>query len=136
MALRHPQVEAWEDRVKQVLDEIDARLEQRHGHLFELHPMRPEAGATANPEDDGLFDVGAAFTAGFGSRLGRGYVVDVRLATLAPVPAALQETIGAEVADQLRAGLARAFPGRELRVDRDGSQYKITGDLSLDKPAE
>ena len=31
----------------------------------------------------------------------------------------------------LREGLARAFPGRNLRVDRDGAGYKIHGDLSL-----
>ena len=36
-----------------------------------------------------------------------------------------------DAADLLRAALAEAFPGRDLRVERDGSVLKILGDLSL-----
>ena len=36
-------------------------------------------------------------------------------------------------AERLREDLPKAFPGTELRVDRDGGKYKIHGDLSLGK---
>lgn len=129
--MRHPKAIAWEDRLKRVFDAIDDRLEDRYGHLFPLHPARPARGRTANRESDGLFDVGAAFSAGFGSKIGRGYVVEIRMATLSHVPAPVREDIEREVVRLLKAGLANEFPGRKLRVSRDGNVYKIHGDLSL-----
>ncbi len=117
--------------LKAVFDRIDAHLEQRYGQRYPLHPARPTHGATANREHDGLFDIGAAFSVGLGSAHGRGYVVEVRLATLANVPAAVRHQIEREVADWLREELPAAFPGRRLRVERDGPVYKIVGDLGL-----
>lgn len=128
---RHPLVIAWEEKLKRVFDEIDHELEERYGDRYPLHPNRPTRGETANPEDDGLFNVGASFTAGYGSQRGRGYVVSVRMVTLARVPADVQEQMENEVAVMLRERLPSIFPGRDLRVDRDGHVFKITGDLSV-----
>jgi len=129
-------LEKWERRLKQIFDQIDAQLEEQYGHLYPLHPVRPSSGSTADRSKDGLFEIGAAFTAGFGSKLGRGYAVEVRLATLAQVPQAVQEQIELQVIDILRRELPRYFPGRNLQVDRDNHVYKIYGDLRLetDKP--
>ena len=124
-------LEAFEDRLHGVLSEIDGALEERWGARWPLHPARPPRGAAANPQYDGLFRVTAAFSAGFGSRLGPGYLFRVEMSTLADVPAAEREAIEAEAARLLREGLARVFPGRDLRVDRDGPVLKIHGDLSL-----
>lgn len=124
-------LEAFEERLHGVLSEIDGTLEEHWGSRWPLHPARPPRGSAANPQYDGLFRVTAAFSAGFGSRLGPGYLFRVEMSTLADVPAADREAIEAEAADLLRAGLARAFPGRDLRVDRDGAVLKIHGDLSL-----
>lgn len=124
-------LEAFEDRLHGVLSEIDGALEERWGARWPLHPARPPRGAAANPQYDGLFRVTAAFSAGFGSKLGPGYLFRVEMSTLADVPAVEREAIEAEAAFLLREGLARAFPGRDLRVDRDGSVLKIHGDLSL-----
>ncbi len=129
--MRHPKAIAWEERLKRVFDAIDDQLEDRYGHLFPLHPARPARGRTANRESDGLFDVGAAFSAGFGSRHGRGYVVEIRMATLTRVPAPIREDIERDVVNLLREGLAREFPAQKLGVSRDGPVYKIHGNLSL-----
>lgn len=129
-------LERWEDRLKGVFDEIDAALEAdvslRRHPPYPLHPARLPAGATSNPEDDGLFDVGAQFTVGVGSQHGPGYVLSVRLATLEDVPPGEQERIEGEVVRLLRQKLPDAFPGKKLDVVRDGGLWKIVGDLTLD----
>ena len=124
-------LEDFEDRLHGVLSEIDGALEERWGARWPLHPARPRRGAAANPQYDGLFRVTAAFTAGYGSKFGPGYVFRVEFSTLADVPEADREAIAEEAVALLREGLARAFPGRDLRVDRDGAVLKIHGDLSL-----
>jgi hypothetical protein len=121
----------WEKRLKAVFDEIDHEMEDRYGDKYPLHPSRAERGETANPSADGLFNVGAAFSAGFGSEHGRGYVVSIRLSTLSRVPADVMEQIEEEIVVLLREKLPGAFPDRDLRVKRDGHSFKIIGDLSL-----
>ena len=124
-------LERWEARLKQVFDEINDEFEASHSHRARRHPNRPPHGATSNREDDGLFDLGAAFTVGIGSRHGPGYVVQARIATLDAVPPEVQAQFEADVARRLQEKLPAAFPGVVLHVDRDGPVYKIHGDLSL-----
>ena len=121
----------WERRLKRLFDEIDDRLEDTYGPLFSLHPSRARRGSTANKEHDGLFDVGASFSPGYGSSLGRGYVVDVDVVTLQAVPDRIREQIEADVHRLIRERLPDYFPGRDLRVGRDGNLIKIHGDLSF-----
>ena len=85
-------------------------------------------------EDDGLFNVGAAFSAGFGSEHGRGYVVEVRMSTLSDIPEKVRNTFENEVADLLEKELPAVFPDRHLKVVRDGPVFKIIGDLGLTDP--
>ncbi len=124
-------LEAFEEKLHGVLSEIDGALEERWGARWPLHPARPRRGAAANPQYDGLFRVTAAFTAGYGSKFGPGYVFRVEFSTLADVPEADRKAVEEEAVALLRDGLAKAFPGRDLRVDRDGAVLKIHGDLSL-----
>ena len=124
-------LDAWEDAPQRVLSSVDRELESRHGGKWPLHPARPAAGEAANPQYDGLFRVTAAFSAGFGSRLGPGYVLRAEVATLAPVPQSDRAAIEEEAVALVREGLAREFPGKDLSVDRDGDVWKIHGDLSL-----
>ena len=86
-------VTTWERRLKELFDEVDDELEDRYGPLFSIHPARPSRGATSNKEHDGLFNVGASFTAGFGSKLGRGYVIDFDVVTLDTVPRPIKQQI-------------------------------------------
>ena len=124
-------LEAFEETLDSVLADADRTLEERWGDLWSLHPARPAVGGAANPRYDGLFRVSAAFTAGFGSEKGPGYLLRVETATLEDVPEKDRATLEDETAALVREGLARAFPGRDLRVERDGGVYKIFGDLSL-----
>ena len=132
MSASKTKLERWEHRLKQIFDEIDTELEQEGAwRKFRRHPNRPPAFATSNREDDGLFDLGAAFSVGIGSQHGPGYVVQARIATLDPVPPNIREKFEAEVIRRLREKLPAAFPDTILHVDRDGPVYKIHGDLSL-----
>ena len=131
-------LERWENRLKAVFDEIDDELEAAVAAnpdaypAYPRHPARPPAGTTANPEDDGLFDIGASFTAGFGSQHGPGYVLQARIATLDTVSLADQAALELTVVDRLRQKLPKAFPNAHLTVSLDRHVYKIHGDLSLD----
>ncbi len=130
--VRHRKSKEWERRLKTVFDEIDIDLETAYGDRFELHPARPEHGATSSREMDGLFNIGASYSAGFGSKLGSGYVVDIRLSTLQRIPEELREKLRDTVQAMLVAKLPAAFPGRQLHVDKERNHLRIHGDLSLD----
>ena len=80
---------------------------------------------------DGLFNVGADFSAGYGSKLGRGYVINITMSTLEHIPATVRQRIEKDVEDLVRIKLPTAFPERALRLERDGSLLKITGDFRL-----
>jgi hypothetical protein len=121
----------WEQHLKEMFDEIDDELEGKYGKTFPLHPARPGKGRTSSREQDGLFNVGASFSAGFGSRYGRGYVIDIDMITLARVPHEVRQMIEDEVILLIRKKLPRYFPERNLKVARDGHVFKIYGDLSL-----
>lgn len=131
--MRSREAMQWESALKRVFDTIDAELEAEYGGRYPLNPVRPKRGDTANPEDDGLFNVGAAFSAGFGSTCGPGYVVDIRMATLKDVPAKIQDAIKANVLAGLKKRLPEAFPGKTLHVSEEDGIIRIHGDLSLDK---
>lgn len=129
--MQHHRAVAWEKKLKTIFDALDDDLEVKYGHTYPLHPSRPRRGSTSNKAHDGLFNVGASFSAGYGSEHGPGYVVHVRMVTLSKVPADLREAIEREVADKLAEALDKEFPDQRLDVARDGTVYKIHGDLSL-----
>ena len=131
--MRHHKARVWEKKLKSVFDEIDHELEAQYGTQWPLHPSRPKRGATANPEHDGLFNVGAAFSAGIGSKHGPGYTVEIRLSTLKNVPSSVRKKIKAQVFQQLETKLPAAFPGKALDVSDDQGVIRIHGDLSLDE---
>lgn len=130
--MRHHKAKAWELKLKSVFDEIDHLLEDEYGHKYNLHPARPKLGATANPESNGLFNVGASYSAGFGSKYGPGYVVDIRLSTLERISRELKAEIREKVQELLIEKLSSAYPGKELHVVHEHRHLRIYGDLSLD----
>lgn len=127
----HPKMQEWDRKLNSLFEEIDDYLEDTYGHLYPLHPRRPPRGSTANNSMDGLFNVGAAFSAGYGSQHGRGYVIDVEMRTLADVPADVIEEIEDDVVEQVSSRLPRYFPARDISVKRDGNVFKISGDFGL-----
>ncbi len=130
--MRHRKAKAWELRLKTVFDEIDAKLEKKYRGTFPLHPNRSVEGSTSSPHMDGLFNVGASYSAGFGSKLGPGYVVDIRISTLKRVPRELKLELRDYVQELLLQKLPTAFPGKSLHVDKERKHLRIHGDLSLD----
>lgn len=130
--MRHRKAKEWELKLKRVFDEIDVILENEYGDRFLRHPSRPAEGRTSNPEMDGLFNVGASYSAGFGSKLGPGYVVDIRVSTLQHVSRELKAELRDTVQNMLIERLPNAFPNKELIVSSEGRHLRITGDLSLD----
>jgi len=129
--MRHPKAILWEKKLDGVFRRIDKHLEEAYGSLYPLHPVRAQRGPTGHPEHDGLFRVGAAFSAGFGAKKGPGYVVQIDMMTLENVDPEIRMRIENAVAERLREELPEAFPGKDLRVERDGPSYKIYGDLHL-----
>lgn len=127
----HPKLRAFTAALNALFREVDAFLEDEWGDVFSLHPNRPPRGETENPEMDGLFEVAADFTPGLGSKYGRGYIVSFHAATLDAIPPAQFEFLMQEAAALAAARLPLYFPGRELRVVRDGKRFKIIGDFSL-----
>ncbi len=130
--MRHIRAKAWELKLKSVFDEIDRELEHEYRGKYGLHPARPESGKTGNPEMDGLFNIGASYSAGFGSNLGPGYVVDIRLSTLERVPKEVKLELRDRVQEMLTEKLPKAFPGKGLKINRENDHLRITGDLGLD----
>lgn len=129
--MRHRKAKEWEQKLKAVFDEIDVELEAAYGNRFGLHPARALHGTTSSREMDGLFNIGASYSAGFGSRFGAGYVVDIRLSTLQRIPRNLKLELRNRVQAMLVEKLPAAFPGRELHVDQERRHLRIHGDLSL-----
>ena len=127
----HPRMEEFDDLMKKLFDEVDDYIEDLYGNRYALHPMRPPRGEAANPEACGLFNIGAVFTPGFGSELGRGYLIDVSMSTLERVCEDVRREIYEATADKVRQLLPLYFPGRELSVNRDRNHFKIQGDFSL-----
>jgi len=121
----------WERKLKKIFIKIDEYLEEEYGHKYPLHPARAKRGSTANNAYDGLFNVGASFSAGIGSQHGSGYVVEVRMVTLSHIPAKIRVEIEDVVVEYLQRELPVEYPDRELQVARDGEIFKIYGDLSL-----
>lgn len=129
--MRNELLENWEKELKQILDELDVILEDNYQGRFALHPVRPERGRTANPAHDGLFNISAKYTLGIGSKLGEGYGIELRLSTLQSVPADEKAAIQATAKAFIGKRLAEVFPHQSLKVDEDGTQLKIFGDLGL-----
>ena len=127
----HPKTIEFDDRLKKLFDEVDHYIEDLYGDRYSLHPVRPARGETANPEADGLFNIGADFTPGFGSELGRGYLINVTMSTLEKVDEGVRREIYEAVADKVRDLLPIHFPERELTVRQDRNHFKIQGNFSL-----
>lgn len=129
--MQHHASRKLEVTLRHLFGEVDAYLEDRFGDRHLLHPARAPRGTTAHYAHDGLFDVGASFSAGYGSRFGRGYVIDVRMVTLERIAREEREEILKAAVDKVRELLPRYFPHRDLTVSRDRQVFKIHGDLKL-----
>ncbi len=130
--MSNPKLHKWEKPLYEILRGVDAALESEFGNILPKHPSRPPHGATANPQNDGLFRVTANFTAGYGSQHGKGYTIDIDFVTLRDVDQAHRESVESRALQLIREGLVKKIPGRNLKIERDNRGWKIVGDLALD----
>ena len=121
----------FDNQMKAMLDAVDNYIEDKYGELYPLHPVRPKRNETANPQADGLFSVRADFTPGYGSDLGRGYILKVEMKTLAEIPDDVRQTIFSDAVQKIESLLSVYFPDRKLEVKQDKEFLKIVGDFSL-----
>lgn len=129
--MRHQKLLEFNHRIKTMFDEIDDVLEKKYGQKYSLHPNRPKCGTTSSREMDCLFNIGADFTSGYGSRFGRGYVIHTRLSTMDHIPESVKKNINEDIENLVQKKLEMAFPDRILRLEHDGSQLKIIGNFRL-----
>ena len=127
----HPKMIQFDNQMKAMLDAVDNYIEDKYGDLYPLHPVRPKRNETANPQADGLFSVRADFTPGYGSDLGRGYILKVEMKTLADIPDDVRQTIFSDAVQKIESLLPVYFPERKLEVKQDKEFCKIVGDFSL-----
>ncbi|MDR0910434.1 MAG: hypothetical protein LBM77_11795 [Spirochaetaceae bacterium] len=131
MSYEHPKTTEFNARLDALFHDLDHFLEDEWGTVFSLHPNRPARGETSNPEMDGLFRAVPDFTAGYGSKKGRGYIITLKTSTLANIPPAQKEYLMMISANYIAKKLPQYFPERHLEVVKDGAAYKIIGDFSL-----
>ncbi len=124
-------MEEWEKTLMKIFHEIDTHLEDTYGESYPLHPARLERGEAANSAYDGLFNVGASFSAGYGSKYGRGWIFDIHISTLSPVDSRTREAVYREAVLLLRKRLKAYYPDRTIHVERDGAVFKIFGNLEI-----
>ena len=122
---------AFEKQLKSMFDKIDDDLEDKFNGNYRLHPNRSKRGTTSNKESDGLFNVGVAFSLGYGSKYGRGYVLDLSLSTLQRIPFGVKRKFYKNVYHLIVHYLPIFFPSRDLEIVKDGNIYKIIGDFTL-----
>ena len=126
-----PKQEALEQKMNSMVRALDLHLEELYGDAYPLHPNRRVSGFGSNPSFDGLFSTTIAFTPGYGSRYGRGYVVKVDIRTLLPVSLAFREEVEMSSCEFIKEYLPKYLPGRRVEIVKDGDVLKLVGDFSL-----
>ena len=127
----HPKQEELENELANLCRNLDNYLEDKYGQKYRIHPNRLKRGAGSNPRFDGLFSTSIAFSLGYGSKSGRGYIVEVDIRTLDRVTEEDRKKILEDAFDYIKGNLKIYLPERELDIVKDGEIMKIVGDFSL-----
>jgi len=127
----HPKQIELEGQLHRMCLELDNHLEDKFGSMFPLHPNREKRGKAASGNYDGLFSTGLQFTNGYGSSLGRGYLLDIDISTLSWVTKNDILKIEEESINFIKLILPKHFPNRKLDIKRDQNIIKLIGDFSL-----
>lgn len=127
----HPKQELLEQQMAKLCQALDNWLEDGFGENWPIHPNRMKRGTGANPSFDGLFSTSVAFTLGYGSKSGRGYLVNVDIRTLKFVTSQEKTEVLDAAASFLRNNIEEYIPDRKLDVVKEGNLIKIVGDFSL-----
>ena len=127
----HPKQEELEKELSLLCQALDNHLEDKYGEHYNIHPNRLKRGKGSNPSFDGLFSTSLAFTLGYGSQYGRGYVMNVEIRTLDKVSQYDIADIKADAFSFVRQNLKTYIPDHDLEIVQDGTVMKVIGDFSL-----
>ncbi|MCQ2411463.1 MAG: hypothetical protein MJ057_00730 [Sphaerochaetaceae bacterium] len=127
----HPKQEELERQMSELCQALDNHLEDIYGGHYSIHPNRLKRGMGSNPSFDGLFSTSCSFTLGYGTKSGRGYLVNVEIRTLDRIPFEEKARIQDHAFDYIAENLKTFIPGRDLEVIRENNLMKIVGDFSL-----
>jgi hypothetical protein len=131
MSVRHPKQEIIEKNMRLMCNALDSYLEDKYQDAYPLHPNRAQRGKAGSVSYDGLFSTGTKFTLGYGSKTGRGYLVDIEIVTLEKVTKEHRKDIEKDAVSFLKEQLPQYFPHRKLDIIQEGNVFKIVGDFSL-----
>lgn len=124
-------LEQWELTLKTALDSVDALLENKYGPFLVRKASRPAAGKASNPKYDGVFGIDSKFTLGYASGSGPGYIIELLTGSVTPLPPVMKAEILEDLEKMLPEVLATSFPGKELKIERIGERFRLTGDLGF-----
>lgn len=127
----HPKQEELERQMTELCKALDNHLEDLYGEHYTIHPNRLKRGMGSNPSFDGLFATTCSFTLGYGTKSGRGYIVNVDIRTLDKVSQYEKADIFADAFSFIAENLKTYVPGRELQIIQENNLMKIVGDFSL-----
>ena len=127
----HPKQEELEKQLSLLCQALDNHLEDKYGEHYTIHPNRLKRGKAANPTFDGLFSTSLAFTLGYGSKYGRGYVMNVEIRTLDKVSQYDKADIEADAFKYVSENLKTYIPDHDLDIVQDGNVMKVIGDFNL-----
>ncbi|MCH3917131.1 MAG: hypothetical protein LKE40_06670 [Spirochaetia bacterium] len=127
----HPKQIALETTMRKLCDELDEFLEDNFGTIYPIHPNRMQRGTTASPSYDGLFSTGTRFSLGYGSKAGRGYLVDIEIRTLSTVQEEDKKKIRGAAFEKINDLIPKYFPQRKIKIVQENGIFKLVGDFSL-----
>lgn len=114
----HPKQIALETTMRKLCDELDEFLEDNFGTIYPIHPNRMQRGTTASPSYDGLFSTGTRFSLGYGSKAGRGYLVDIEIRTLSTVQEEDKKKIRGAAFEKINDLIPSIFPNVKLKSSK------------------
>ena len=127
----HYKQQQREDQLRALCDDLDEYLEDTYGAEYHLRPNRQPRGTTSSNQYDGLFATAPAFTLGYGSEHGKGYVVEISICTFDWIEPKRRKEMFDDAFAYVNAILPHYFPDRALSIVHDGNVMKIVGDFSL-----
>lgn len=127
----HYKQQQLEDQLRALCDDLDEYLEDTYGAEYRLRPNRQSRGTASSGQYDGLFATSPAFTLGYGSTYGKGYVVQITICTFDWIEPKRRKEVLDDAFEYVKSILPHYFPDRELEIVHDGNVMKIIGDFSL-----
>ena len=117
----HYKQQQLEDQLRALCDDLDEYLEDTYGAEYHLRPNRQPRGTTSSNQYDGLFATAPAFTLGYGSEHGKGYVVEISICTFDWIEPKRRKEMFDDAFAYVNAILLTIFPTVRSRLSTTGT---------------